>query len=226
MTVDTLMPIIFGFMAGLFGGTHCVVMCGGIVSVFSANIKNQSKYQQALILLFYNLGRISSYMLAGAIMGGLGSLLIEWLPLKIMRFSLTLMAGIFMILLGFYLTRWWQGLVFIERLGKGLWQYIQPLARRFTSIQNPIQAFIGGMLWGWLPCGLVYAVLISAVASTSPLQGALILFAFGLGTLPTLLLMGVFIGGIAHLIQQSQIRIVAGLIMIGFGISTLFRLSI
>jgi len=223
MTVDTLMPIIVAFSAGLFGTTHCALMCGGIVSLLVSNTTKKSHLERVLILLTYNLGRITSYSLAGAIMGGLSALLVHWFPLQFIIQLLTLMAGVFMILLGLYLTQWWQILTSIERLGRIIWSQIEPYAQKLMPVQNSSQAFIAGMLWGWLPCGLVYAVLASAVASASVLKGALIMFAFGLGTLPALLLMGTFIGAIAHLAQNHRIRLVSGMIMITFGFITLFR---
>ncbi len=219
-----LMPIVTAFLAGLFGGVHCVIMCGGVVSLLTPSALAASRQQQFFILLGYNFGRIFSYTLAGAIMGGAGALLVHWMPLQITSQILTAIAGIFMLLLGLYLTDWWHGLIFFERIGQYLWRFIEPKARHLLPIKKPHHSFLAGVLWGWLPCGLVYSVLATAVATASIFKGALIMFAFGLGTLPTLLLMGLFIGGIAHLAAARWLKIIAGMIMIGFGILTFLRL--
>ena len=219
-----LMPMITAFLAGLFGGVHCVVMCGGVVSLLTPAALTQNRRQQFFILLGYNFGRIFSYALAGAIMGGVGALLVHWLPLQITTQILTAIAALFMLLLGLYLTDWWRGLVFFERLGQYLWRLIEPTARQLLPIKNINQALFAGFLWGWLPCGLVYSILATAVATASIFKGAFIMLAFGLGTLPALLSMGFFIGGLAHLAKARWLKISAGLIMIGFAFITFLRI--
>ena len=101
-----------------------------------------------------------------------------------------LFAAAFMIALGLYLADWWRGLALLEKLGMKLWRHIQPLAQRLFPIDNPPQAFLLGLLWGWLPCGLVYSVVAWSLTAGSALDGAKLMLGFGLGTLPALLIAG------------------------------------
>lgn len=124
-----------------------------------------------------------------------------------------------MIFLGLYLTgRWKTAIIKIENIGSVLWRRIEPLAKKFIPIRSISHALIAGILWGWLPCGLVYSALFLAMSANSISQGALIMWSFGIGTLPVLLGLGyVSTNFIAHL-QKQWVRTTAGTIIICFGI--------
>jgi uncharacterized protein len=219
-------PYLTAFLAGLLGGVHCVGMCGGIVGAITFGLPREAQSDGLRLFAFhalYNLGRIFSYTLAGALMGGLGALLIQWVPLQQAQQGLLLVAGAFMILLGLYLGGWWKILGRVERLGERVWRRLEPLGRRLLPVRTPGQALGVGALWGWLPCGLVYTMLINAVAAGGALQGAGLLLAFGLGTLPNLLVMGMLVGAAAHLIQSRALHRVAGGLVVLFGVVTLWR---
>ena len=220
------LPYISALIVGLLGGVHCLGMCGGIVSSLSMGMspQHQKGPLSALPLqLSYNFGRISSYVFAGAIMGGLGSLLLQWLPIYSAQRILLLFAGLFMILLGCYIGGWWMALNRVEKAGGVIWKVLEPLGRRFLPIQSPLQAVGLGLIWGWLPCGLVYSMLINAVAGGSMVNGAGIMLAFAIGTLPNLLLMGFLVGAASHILHAPLTRKIAGGCIIGFGIWSLFR---
>ncbi|MEG3768825.1 sulfite exporter TauE/SafE family protein [Alteromonas sp. 14N.309.X.WAT.G.H12] len=171
------------FLVGLAGGIHCLGMCGGIVVAFStASSSNYPKWSYALA---YNFGRICSYILAGAITGTIGQMATQWIPLS--GPVLGIFSGLMLIAMACYLGNWWHGLLKIEASGKRLWQLIQPFSKRFFPFKTPLYAVPYGMVWGWLPCGLVYSTLTWALASGSTRNGAIIMAGFGLGTLPTLL---------------------------------------
>ncbi|MDP2136203.1 MAG: sulfite exporter TauE/SafE family protein, partial [Sulfuritalea sp.] len=162
------------FLIGLLGGVHCAGMCGGIVSALSLQMPGQSASGGAAwtIHLAYNLGRISSYAMAGALMGTLGSLgllLNNALPVQL---TLYVVANLMMIALGLYLTGITGALAFTERAGQWLWRRIQPATKRFLPVRGVAQAFPLGLLWGWLPCGLVYSVLAMALLTGSAARGA------------------------------------------------------
>jgi sulfite exporter TauE/SafE len=123
-----------------------------------------------------------------------------------------------LIALGFYLMGVTRALAFTERVGQNLWQRIQPLTRRFLPAQSVAQAFPLGMVWGWLPCGLVYSALATALAAGSATQGAMLMLAFGLGTLPNLLLAGLLLVRLRHIVQRPWVRMVSGLLVAGFGV--------
>ncbi|MCP4993767.1 MAG: sulfite exporter TauE/SafE family protein [Gammaproteobacteria bacterium] len=214
------------FVVGLLGGVHCVGMCGGIVSALTFSLAENHRRTAAAMLPFqlaYNLGRMTSYLLAGAVMGGLGMLLAQLLPVYYAQFFLLVLAGIFMILLGLYLGGWWMLLNRLERAGARLWRCLEPLGRRLMPVSSPYRAFTVGVIWGWIPCGLVYSMLVNAIATGGALQGAGLMLAFALGTMPNLLLIGMLAGAAARLAQSVVARRVAGGIVVLFGMHTLWQ---
>lgn len=210
------------FLVGLLGGTHCVGMCGGIVTAISMQLPGEGtrfSYHFA-----YNAGRILSYTIAGGLAGAVGAstLLLEGMwPVQQGLYAL---ASLMLIALGLYLAGLWQAVTQIERLGGLLWRRIQPFSKTLLPVRNPAQAFLLGVLWGWLPCGLVYSVLITALASGSAISGSLAMLAFGLGTLPNLIAMGLFAQQLQAFTRHLWVRRVAGLLVAGFGFWGLARL--
>ena len=204
------------FIVGLLGGVHCVGMCGGIVGALSFSVSPQKKIPWS-ILLAYNLGRFSSYSIAGVLAGILGVALVSVIPLAKMQMGLEILAGIFMVLLGLYLANWWQLLRHVEVVGGKLWKRIEPAGRKLLPVQSIGQAFTLGMVWGWLPCGLVYSVLIWSMSSGSALSGGLLMLSFGLGTLPNLLAMGVFANRLQGIVRHRLVKQVAGSLLIFLG---------
>lgn len=220
------MSLLTAFLVGLLGGVHCVGMCGGIVGTLTMGLPREVRGSLARLLpyqLAYNGGRILGYTAAGALMGGLGTLIATLMPVQTAQRGLYLVAAVFMILLGLYLGGWWQGLARLERLGGGLWRRIEPLGRRLLPIRSPLAAVGLGFVWAWIPCGLVYSVLIWSVSAGSALDGALLMLAFGLGTLPNLLGMGMLAGAAARLADQVWVRRAAGLLVLGFGLYALWQ---
>lgn len=213
------------FLVGLMGAGHCIGMCGGLIGALSQSrpvSPGHPMAKQLGFLLSYNLGRISSYALAGALVGGSAAALGTLFSLDTYLLSLRLIAGIMMIAIGLYITKFWLGLIKLERLGQVIWSRLSPIASRLLPIENNFQAVMAGVLWGWLPCGLVYSTLTWAVASGSALNGAAIMFCFGLGTLPALLTVGITAKTLADWVQKKAVRTVSGLFLIGFGLHTLY----
>jgi sulfite exporter TauE/SafE len=213
------------FLVGLLGGGHCVGMCGGIVSAVSMHLPNQTKNQpKILFLIAYNAGRILSYTLAGVLAGLLGAssfFLNHVLPIQ---YLLYFISSLMLIFLGLYLAGFWYGITYIENAGRSLWAKLQPYSKRFIPVQNLTQAFALGGLWGWLPCGLVYSVLIAAIATGSAINGGLLMLAFGLGTMPTLLAMGMTAVRLKATLQNFWVRRASGLLVLGFGLLGIYRL--
>jgi sulfite exporter TauE/SafE len=201
------------FLVGLLGGTHCIGMCGGIVGALSLG-----KGGRPSLHLAYNGGRILSYACAGALAGAVGVVGVALsgpLPLRIVLFAL---ANLMLIALGFYLMGATRTLAFAERFGHVLWRRIQPLTRRFLPARTMAQAFPLGLLWGWLPCGLVYSALVTALTSGSAWRGAVLMLAFGAGTLPTLLLAGLLATRLNEVLSRPVVRTVSGLVVLSFGL--------
>lgn len=213
------------FLVGLLGGVHCAGMCGGIVSALSLQAPGQavSPRPMWLIHLSYSIGRISSYAIAGAVMGGLGKLGLLLNTALPVQMTLYVAANLMMIALGLYLIGMTRTLAFTERAGHYVWRWVQPLTRHFLPVRGPVQALPLGMLWGWLPCGLVYSVLAMALLTGSAERGAATLLAFGLGTLPNLMLAGLLLARFRTLVQNVKLRLASGLIVLGFGAYGLFN---
>ena len=214
-------------MVGLLGGVHCVGMCGGIVGALTFALppdRRGSALRMLPFLLAYNVGRITSYTLAGAAFGGIGAAAVKSLGgLKAAEASLSVLAGLLMVTLGLYLAGWWRGLARLEQAGGHLWRRLEPLGRRLLPARSPRQAWLLGMVWGWLPCGLVYSVLVWALAAGSAGGGALLMASFGLGTLPTLLALGAVAARLARLLQRTEVRWAAGGLVVAFGLTQLWR---
>ena len=137
---------------------------------------------------------------------------------------LYLLANLMLVALGLYLAGWWRGVLVLERAGGVLWKRIQPLSKKFLPVHTWRQAFVLGLLWGWLPCGLVYSVLVAALATGSALQGGALMLAFGLGTLPALLAMGMAAVRMKGFLQHLWVRRGSGLLVLGFGAFGLLKL--
>jgi sulfite exporter TauE/SafE len=176
------------FIAGLLGSTHCVTMCGGIATALGAPRVGGARRWQPLI---YQLGRISSYGMAGAIVGTLGAA--AGAGFAITRWSqiLRLATALVVVVIGLDIAlatsgrgRWLRA---PERLGAILWRRIAPAARAVLPASPGLRALALGLLWGWLPCGLVYSALLAAALAGSAAGGGATMLAFGLGTLPSML---------------------------------------
>jgi sulfite exporter TauE/SafE len=201
-------------------------MCGGIVAALTFGLPKEARSRPSTLARFqlaYNLGRIASYGAAGALMGGLGFLLARVAPVYLAQKLLYALAGCVMIALGLYLGGWWLGLARVERFGERLWRRLQPLSRRMLPVRTPGRAFLLGTLWGWIPCGLVYSVLVWAVSAGSAWQGAALMLAFGLGTLPNLLAVGLAAGGVARWARLPWVRRLAGGLVMLFGCYALWQ---
>lgn len=211
------------FLVGLLGGGHCVGMCGGIVGAVTMTLPGQRPKMP--FLLAYNGGRIASYAFAGALAGliGASSFFLEHvLPMEKLLYGL---ASFMLIVLGLYLAGIWHGVLALERAGSRFWQRLQPLSKRFLPAKTHAQAFALGLVWGWLPCGLVYSVLVAALATGDAVHGGLLMLAFGCGTLPTLLAMGLAAVRIKQWLQNLWVRRVSGLLVLGFGVVGLLHLA-
>jgi len=213
--------LLSALLAGLLGGVHCVGMCGGLVAAFS--FRADGTAPPFRLHLGYNFGRIVSYTLFGALAGALGAS-INLLEIRPLQIALYVLAQGVMILLGLYLAGWNQWVLVFEKAGGALWSRLQPLFKKLLPVKSLPGALVAGFFWGWLPCGLVYSILVAALAAGSATSGAALMLSFGLGTLPNLLGMALFANRLQPLLQQTAVRRVAGLMVAGFGVWGLTRL--
>ena len=204
---------------GWLGGVHCLGMCGGIVSALALSAPEAGRNR---ILLAYNLGRCLTYIALGIFAGALGQLgSAQFAMAPTLLYAL---ANLMLIGMGLYLV----GLPWmvrpLEQGGQHLWRHIEPLSRRLFPVNSVPRAFGVGLLWGFLPCGLVYSALATAFAVGSFLQGGLWMAAFALGTLPNLLLAGWVGAGTLQQLRQSSLRWLAGFLVAGWGIYGIVQL--
>jgi len=229
------------FMAGLLGGLHCAGMCGGIVAALSVNHAQQSQPGRGGVAfgrapasdysavfktqLLYNVGRLMTYGLLGAAAGASGSVL-NWidtaLPVQQIAFAMT---NLTLLLVGAYLLGLRHVNIAMESVGKPFWRMVRPFASRQLGSVRPINAVAAGSLWGLVPCGLVYAALIAALFSGGALKGAVLMLAFGLGTLPNLLIFGISSQCLQRGRRQVFARRFVGAAIVIFAILGLLRLE-
>jgi sulfite exporter TauE/SafE len=208
------------FLAGFFGSAHCVGMCGGIAGLFAVKLEIASLSRRLGLALVYNAGRVLGYALLGFLAGGIGKTFTGVIPA--LAGPLRLLSGVLIILVGLRLAFDWRVLDLLERGGAVLWQRIAPSARGLLPVTSPWQALALGFLWGWLPCGLVYSALLIAATSGEAASGALVMTAFGVGTLPAMLLTGLGAAQLQAFMTRQWARRGAGLIVILMGIVTLW----
>lgn len=210
-------------LVGLAGGVHCIGMCGGVVGALSG--ATGQLHPSMRLHLAYSAGRIASYAVAGGLAGSAGGLL-GWAgsaalgargsPLGQSLFLLV--ASLMLIVLGLYLSGLAPAVRHVESLGAGLWRRLQPIARPLLPAATVPRAMAIGAIWGFLPCGLVYAMLATAMATGSPARGAAVLAAFGLGTLPNLLAVGFWLSRFRAIVRSPHARLAAGLAVCLFGL--------
>jgi sulfite exporter TauE/SafE len=231
MSAVSLVPV---FMVGLLGSVHCAGMCGGIVGAFSmapvrafpvAVVSLRSAAPAAAFgrVLAYNSGRIASYALAGALAGGVASGARALAGLAAIETIGYCLANLMLVVLGLYLMDAWRGLARLEQLGRIAWRRIEPVTALLLPLDSPLKLVAMGALWGWLPCGMVYSVLLTAMLSGSALGGAAVMLAFGLGTLPMLLSIGLLGAPLRAWIGRRAVRVASGAVVLAFGLFGILR---
>ncbi|WP_428239865.1 sulfite exporter TauE/SafE family protein [Gynuella sp.] len=207
--IEQLLP---AFLLGLLGAGHCVAMCGGIATALGLNAPGHLGYS-----LLYQLGRVSSYMLIGLIF----ALFASFIPQSSILY-LRLLAALLLLGMALYLSGIWNALAGLERVGKVLWSFIQPLAIRIKRPNSMAMAFAAGVTWGWLPCGMIYSALGLASLSANPFYGALTMLAFGLGTFPAMTGLTIFSQSMIQLISHRLTRIFSAILVFSLAIWTAY----
>ena len=200
-------------LAGLAGGVHCAAMCGPLIAA-CAGSRGTGGWRSTLV---YNAGRIASYTVAGALAGALGSATLALRGGLSAQTVTAALAGTAMIVLALNLAGYTPLTRRLESAGAIVWRRLQPLSKHFLPADTMPRAFALGALWGWLPCGMVYAVLVTGVATAEPREGALVMFAFGLGTLPNLLAIAFAARRVKHALRLKAVRLFAAAVTAGFG---------
>ncbi|MFK8014462.1 MAG: sulfite exporter TauE/SafE family protein [Gammaproteobacteria bacterium] len=200
-------------LAGFMASGHCLGMCGPMTALAAAPGKNATGRRA----LAYNAGRLASYSFIGAAFGYLGFALGDAAGIARWSVVLRVALGAVMLLIGLQLLRRRGGASAFERFGTRIWARLAPLTRHLNPAGRSVDLFAMGLLWGWLPCGMVYSMLAVAAVSGSASSGAGVMLAFGLGTLPALLGLSLA-GSRLRLLRSLKSRRALGLGMILAGI--------
>ncbi len=209
------------FNLGLISSLHCIAMCGGIITLLmrQAADEQSSKKQLLGFSLLYNLGRISSYTLAGIVAGVFGATFIQVFQDYKAHFYLQLIAALVLIMIALNIL----GIALftrrLESVGQLLWSKLQLLGRKLAPLNSPLKIFSFGMVWGWLPCGLVYSALLYSMTTADPTHAAVAMLCFGLGTLPSMLSAGYLFEYLQQLSSKKQLRVLSALLLIVIAIS-------
>lgn len=210
--------LLAAFSAGLLNGVHCAAMCGGIIgTACGPGCGARGAAPRWRLVLAYNAGRISSYVAGGALAGALGEAGLALRGGAAMQQIAMAAAGLTLFLFALMIS----GYKPLERgmaaVGGLLWRRVQPWSRRFLPANNAPRAFGLGLAWGWLPCGMVYAMLLTALATGSVIEGALVMLAFALGTLPNVILIAVFFERVRGALASPAVRIAAIAVLLSVG---------
>lgn len=217
--MSEVLPLISAaLLAGLLGSAHCLGMCAGISGLFAVNAGVASLRTQLPYALIYNIGRVVSYAVLGVIVGSFGSVIIKASPA--LAGSIRILSGAIIILVGLKVAFDLRLLNVIERMGASLWSRIAPAAKSLVPVTSIPKALGLGLLWGWLPCGLVYSVLMIAATSADPAAGAMTMIAFGAGTMPAMVLTGLGAAKVSLFLRNRGTRLGLGLLIVAMGLLT------
>lgn len=213
------------FIMGLFSSLHCLSMCGSIIGSLTLSLKREireDKSQLFPFVLSYNLGRISSYALAGFLAGLLHNVLMLPLGEGQGHRILQIVSALIMIGAGLHIGGWFPRFAYIERVGTQFWRIIEPYGRRLLPVETRTQAYVFGVIWGWLPCGLVYAALALSTTAGNEFRSTLTMLFFGLGTLPAVAGVGLMTNLMFMLSRMKKFRQLAGISLLVLGLLAAF----
>lgn len=214
---ESLPLIAAAFVTGLLGSAHCFGMCAGISGLFAVNASAASLRRDIPMAVTYNLGRVLSYAFLGAIVALLGQSVVDAIP--DMAAPVRLASGLLIVIVGLQVAFNWRVLLPVEKAGARIWNRIAPAAKGLLPVTSMPKALGLGLLWGWLPCGLVYSVLLVAATTANPANGVAVMLSFGFGTMPAMIATGVSASKLAGF--MSRRRLGAGLLIVVLGLATL-----
>lgn len=215
---------IAALLLALAGGGHCAGMCGGIAGALSLSPGGRAR--PVLFTLAYHVGRTFSYLLAGALAGALGQAGLALRGTLAVQQALFAFASIALLGAGLYVAGYAPFVRHVESAGSVIWRRVEPWSRPLIPATTPARAAVLGMVWGWLPCGMVYGALLLALGSGSVAAGALTMGAFALGTLPSLVAVSVLARKAGSRTARPWVRRTAGLVIAALGIFGLVQLGL
>lgn len=204
-------------LMGLFSSMHCIGMCGSIIGTLTLSLEPQVRENRNRLFPFilnYNLGRITSYTIAGFLIGSIEFVLTLPLGEGHGHRMLQILSAVIMAGAGFYIAGWFPRFAYIEKTGSRFWKFLEPYGRKLIPVKRLRQAFLFGMIWGWIPCGLVYTSLALAATNGNILESTLTMLFFGLGTLPAVMGMGIMTAFLTRLSRMHRFRQAIGTLLI------------
>lgn len=209
------------FVIGLFSSLHCIGMCGSIIGTLTYSLSQELRNNKRIlfsIILSYNLGRVASYAIAGALVGLLSIPFSQGMAYRFLQLaSAAIMAGA-----GLYIGGWFPRFAYIEKMGSRFWKLIEPFGRKMIPVKTRGQAMLFGMIWGWLPCGLIYTALALAATTGNIMHSSMTMLAFGLGTLPAVVGVGIMTSLLAKLSKAQLFKQIVGVLFIIFALLAAF----
>jgi sulfite exporter TauE/SafE len=218
--MNSTLTLSAALLLGLAASGHCLAMCGGITAALGvATVRGGNGRPRLLLLIGYQLGRTASYSLAGLLFAGMLGGLIALLDVEAVRRALRALSALALLLAA--LVAFGRVRDPGVRIGHGIWRRLAPLGRRLLPIASLPRAFAFGMVWGWMPCGFVYAVLLIATLQQGAIDGAMTMAAFGVGTTPALLVAGLGAERLTIWAARLGARRVAGSMLLVSAVATL-----
>ncbi|MEE9395482.1 MAG: sulfite exporter TauE/SafE family protein [Methylococcales bacterium] len=213
------------FVMGVFSSVHCIGMCGSIIGTLTLSLPEEIRNKKSRLFPFvfnYNFGRIFSYTTGGIIAGLIGQIFVFPMGDKVGYRVLQLISSMFIVSAGFYIAGWFPRFAYIEKVGVKLWYKIEPFGRKLMPVKTLRQAFFFGVIWGWMPCGLVYSAIALSMTTGDIVQSSLTMLFFGLGTLPAVMGVGIMTGVLTTLTRMRKYRIMVGTLLILMGVLAAF----
>jgi len=213
-------------LLGLASTLHCLGMCGGIIGALTMSLPREVRVRRGRLSLFvlaYNLGRIASYCVGGALVATLGTPFFGGDVPVGGRTALQLFVALVTVGFGLHLSGWLPRLALLESVGSPIWKRLEPIGRSMLPVRSLREALLFGAVWGWLPCAPVYSALLLALSAGSAPRGAALMLAFGVGTLPGVASTGLFVGWLTQIARLARVREAVGLLVVVFAVVGFWR---
>lgn len=218
--------LVSAWLVGALGGVHCASMCGGFIAALGARdasgrAKTTAILPSATIVrrqLAYQVARLGSYAMLGAAFGGAGAASMDalaWVPLQRLIY---LAANVLLLLLGVGMLVRARPLSWLQRAGAKVFALLLPVTGPLLRLRGAPGRLALGLVWGFMPCAMVYSVLPLALFAGGPWQGAAVMLAFGAGTLPNVMAAAVLLGRVRHRFDGRAIRCAAAALLAAFAL--------
>jgi sulfite exporter TauE/SafE len=223
--------LISAWLVGALGGVHCLTMCGGFMTAIASRDAAAGNGSAPLLpataivrqQLAYHAGRLTTYMLLGAAFGATGAVASGLTDLLPVQRGLYVLANIFLVLLALSLATRRIGVGWLQRAGARVLGGALPLLRPVLQRPGATGRIALGLVWGLVPCALVYGVLPLALFGGGAWQGAAVMLAFGLGTLPNLGVTGLLLQRVGPVLDRTPLRFAAAALLFAFASVGIYR---